>query len=133
MGNLDKLTREEMVKQFGDTGVQNPAIIDLITLDKAADTVVLVMTERRPWGATAESLTPQLAQIEEKVNRYMGYVLDGFLAEQYPQYISKSVRIRLDCAEAPHGEAARFVAAMTDAVEHQGIRFAMVVVPLDAV
>ena len=110
-----------MVAEFGDTGVQNPAIIDLITLDKASDTVVLVMLERRAWGAAAD----QLKQIEEKVNRYMGYVLDGFLAEQYPQYIGKDVRIRLDCAEAPHGEALRFVEAMTDAIESHGIHFCL--------
>jgi hypothetical protein len=114
-----------MVAEFGDTGVQNPAVIDLITLDKASDTVVLVMTERRPWGAAAE----QLKQIEEKLNRYMGYVLDGFLAEQYPQYLGKSVQIRLDCAEEPHGETVRFVEAMTDASESHGIRFAMAVLP----
>ena len=120
---MDKLTKEQMVAEFGDTGVQNPAIIDLITLDKASDTVVLVMVERRTWGAVDE----QLKQIEEKVNRYMGYVLDGFLAEQYPQYIGKDVRIRLDCAEAPTGEAARFVEAMTDAVESHGIHFGLAV------
>ena len=113
-----------MVAEFGDTGVQNPAVIDLITHDKASDTVVLVMTERRPWGAAR-----QLEQIEEKLNRYMGYVLDGFLAEQYPQYLGKSVRIRLDCAEEPQGEAARFVAAMTDACEKYGLPFAMAVPP----
>jgi hypothetical protein len=113
-----------MVAEFGDTGVQNPAVIDLITLDKPSDTVVLVMTERRPWG-----LTDQLAQIEEKLNRYMGYVLDGFLAEQYPQYLGKSVRIRLDCAEEPHGEAVRFVEAMTDACERHGIPFAIALPP----
>jgi hypothetical protein len=116
---LDKLTREQMIAEFGDTGVQNPAVIDLITLDKTSDTVVLVMTERRPWGAARE----QLKQIEEKLNRYLGYVLDGFLAEQYPQYTGKSVQIRFDCAEEPHGEAARFVAAMTDASESHGIHF----------
>jgi hypothetical protein len=125
MPTVDKLTREQMVAEFGDTGVQNPAVIDLITLDKDSDTVVLVMTERRPWGAVAE----QLKQIEEKVNRYMGYALDGFLAEQYPQYLGKAVRFRLDCAEAPHGEAVRFVEAMTDAVESHGIHFAMAVLP----
>jgi hypothetical protein len=125
MPTADKLTRDQMIAEFGDTGVQNPAVIDLITLDKAADTVVLVMTERRPWGGAAE----QLKQIEEKVNRYMGYVLDGFLAEQYPQYEGKGVRIRLDCAEAPHGQAVRFVEAMTDAIEGHGIHFALAVPP----
>ena len=113
-----------MVAEFGDTGVQNPAVIDLITLDKASDVVVLVMTERRRWGAAE-----QVKQIEEKLNRYLGYVLDGFLAEQYPQYLGKSVQIRLDCAEEPHGESARFVAAMSDAVESHGIHFAMAVRP----
>jgi hypothetical protein len=122
---LDKITREQMIAEFGENGVQNPVVIDLITLDKASDTVVLVMTERRPWGAVAQQFT----QIEEKVNRYMGYVLDGFLAEHYPHYMGKSVRIRLDCAEAPHGESARFVEAMTDAIESHGIHFAMTVLP----
>jgi hypothetical protein len=113
-----------MVAEFGDTGVQNPAVIDLITLDKPSDTVVLVMTERRPWG-----LPEQLKQIEEKLNRYMGYLLDGFLAEHYPQYLGKAVRIRLDCAEEPHGEAVRFVEAMTDACERHGIPFAIALPP----
>ena len=122
---MEKLTREQMIAEFGESGVQNSRVIDLITLDKASDTVVLVMTERRPWGAADEQLT----QIEEKVNRYMGYVLDGFLGEHYPQYLGKSVLIRLDCAEPPHGEAVRFVEAMTDAIEGHGIHFAMAVLP----
>jgi len=114
-----------MVAEFGETGVQNAKVIDLITVDKDSDTVVLVMVERRPWGTDAAALAPQFAQIEEKVNRYMGYVLDGFLAEHYPHYIGKAARIRLDCAEEPRGEAARFVAAMTDAIEDHGLQFAL--------
>ena len=85
---MDKLTREQMIAEFGETGVQNPAVVDLITLDKASDTVVIVMMERRPWNAARE----QFKQIEEKLNRYMGYVLEGFLAEQYPQYRGKRSR-----------------------------------------
>ena len=123
---MDKLTREEMVAQFGDTGVQNPAVVDLITLDKASDAVVLVMIERRPWDASRD----QFKQIEEKLNRYMGYVLDGFLAEQYPQYQGKSVAIRLDCAEAPHGESLRFVEAMTHACQSHGLHFSSAVRPV---
>ncbi len=122
---MDKLTREQMIAEFGETGVQNPAVVDLITLDKTTDTVVLVMVERRPWNAARE----QFKQIEEKLNRYMGYVLDGFLAEQYPQYRGKAVQIRLDCAEAPHGEAVRFVEAMTHATQSHGIRFSIAVQP----
>jgi hypothetical protein len=108
-----------MVAEFGGTGVQNPTIMDLITLDPVSDCVVLVMVERRAWGAAAR----QLHEIEEKINRYLGYALDGFLVEHYPQYRSKRVQIRLDCAEPPQGEAAAFVDAATRAAHAQGIEF----------
>jgi len=114
-----------MVAEFGEPGVQNPAVIDLITTDADADNVVLVMIERRPWGSSRE----QFKQIEEKVNRYMGYALDGFLVEHYPQHEGRPVRIRLDCAEQPHGEAERFVEAMAQSVQAYGLGFAISVLP----
>jgi len=113
------MTREQMVSEFGTPGVQNPMIMDLITLDPTTDCVVLVMMERRAWGADPR----QLQQIEEKINRYLGYVLDGFLVQQYPQYSGKSVQLRLDCAEAPHGVAASFVEAAQRATYAHGIEF----------
>ena len=119
------MTKDEMVAQFGEPGVENATLLDLITLDPLSDRVVLAMIERRPWGAGAR----QLAQIEEKINRYLGYVLDGFLAEQYPKYEGKEVVIRLDCAEAPQGEALAFVEAARHAIEGHGLSFAVNVVP----
>jgi hypothetical protein len=115
------MTRESMVAEFGAPGVENPMIMDLITVDAATDKVVLAMIERRAWGADPH----QLKQIEEKINRYMAYVLDGFLAEHHPNYIGKRVVIRLDCAEAPTGEAAHFVAAATHAAAEHGLEFAV--------
>ncbi len=115
------MTRESMIAEFGAPGVQNPMVMDLITLDTATDKVVLAMIERRPWGADPH----QLKQIEEKINRYMAYVLDGFLAEHHPQYVGKRVTLRLDCAEAPTGEAARFVDAATHAAAEHGLEFAV--------
>lgn len=112
-----------MVTEFGEPGVQNATILDLIALD--AGTVVLAMIERRAWGASPQ----QFRQIEEKINRYLGYALDGFLAEHYPQYQGLPVKIRLDCAEAPHGDAVAFVEAARDAIERQGIGFAVNVAP----
>ena len=116
---MERLTKEQMVAEFGEPGVQNPMILDLITLDGATDKVVLAMIERRPWGSDPR----QLQQIEEKINRYLGYVLDGYLADHYPQYEGRRVQIRLDCAEPPHGEALQFVAAAEHAVGAQGLEF----------
>ena len=119
------MTRQQMVAEFGEPGVQNPMVMDLITVDPDSGKVVLAMFERRAWGASAQ----QFRQIEEKINRYMGYVLDGFLAEQYPNYLGKGVQIRLDCAEPPHGDATAFVEAAKQAAEAHGLEFVVNVAP----
>jgi hypothetical protein len=122
---VEKITREQMLSEFGAPGVENSKVVDLIGVDPATDKVVLTMIERRPWGASDQ----QFEQIEEKINRYMGYVLDGFLAEQYPKYVGKRVQIRLDCCESPHGGAVTFVAAAKEAIENHGLEFVVNVAP----
>jgi hypothetical protein len=122
---MERMTRQQLVAEFGEPGVQNPTIVDLITVEPETEKVVLVMIERRPWGAVPE----QFGQIEEKINRYMGYVLDGFLVQHYPQYEGRPVVLRLDCAEEPQGEAARFVAAARHAISSHGLELAVNVLP----
>ena len=114
---MEPLTREQMIAEFGEPGVENPKLVDLITTDPGADTVVLVMFERRAWEASPA----QFRQIEEKINRYLGYALDGFLVQHYPQYKGKPIQLRLDCAEEPHGEAVRFVEAAREAIRATGL------------
>ena len=121
---MERMTREELVAEFGEPGVQNPKMVDLISVEPESQKVIMAMFERRPWGAVPE----QFGQIEEKINRYLGYVLDGFLTQQYPHYEGRPVIIRLDCAEAPHGEAARFVAAAAHAIASHGLELAVNVV-----
>jgi hypothetical protein len=116
---MDRISREQMVAEFGEPGVQNPAIVDLIEPDRESDRVVLAMIERREWGGDPQ----QFQQIAEKINRYLGYVLDGHFGEQYPQYVGKRVVIRLDCARPPHGDAVRFVNAARDAIHGEGLDF----------
>jgi hypothetical protein len=122
---VEKITREQMLSEFGAPGVENAKVIDLIGVDPATDKVVLTMVERRPWGASKQ----QFQQIEEKINRYMGYVLDGFLADHYPQYEGKKVQIRLECAEEPHGEATFFVQAAARAAGDHGLELVATVMP----
>lgn len=122
---MEKMTREQMVAEFGAPGVENPMLLDLITTDPATGDVVLVMIERRAWGAHPQ----QFKQIEEKINRYMAYALDGFLAEHHPEYAGRHVRLRLDCAEAPVGEAERFLAAAQHAARAHGLDLVVQVAP----
>jgi hypothetical protein len=119
------MTREQMIAEFGEPGVQNPKIVDLIEIDPVPNTVVLVMIEHRAWGAGPD----QFQQIEEKINRYLGYVLDGHLAKHYPQHDGKRVSIRLDCVEEPRGDATRFLRAADDAIRAEGLEFIVKVTP----
>ena len=99
-------------------GVENPRVVDLIR--PAADGgVELLMLERRPWGADPL----QLAQLEEKLNAYLGYVQTGSLARDYPQYAGAAVRFRLECAHPPEGDAVRMLTAMRDFCAGDGIAF----------
>jgi len=114
-----------MMSEFGAPGVENPKVVDLISVDPDADAVVLTMIERRPWGASDN----QFQQIEEKINRYMGYALEGFLVAHHPQFEGKKVRISLECAEAPHGEAVLFVKAAAHAAADHGLELVVTVKP----
>lgn len=61
-------------------GIADPNTIDLVAQDTDG-TYLLVMIEDRPWGVVDEQAT----QLREKINTYAGYVLDGSLAQQYPE------------------------------------------------
>ena len=63
------------------------------------------MVEDRPWGAAPD----QDSQLQDKINTYAGYILDGSLARQFPQTSGKTVRIRLDCPETPRGHYAHII------------------------
>jgi hypothetical protein len=65
--------------------------IDLISLDKSGETVVLSRVATRPWGDRGE-LLPEL---QAKLNTYLTYALDGQLLEHYPQVRGKRIRFRL--------------------------------------
>jgi len=106
----------ERADEREERGVHNPRVVDLITEDDATGEVVLVMLEQRPWGSQPE----QLRQLEAKFNSYLGYVLEGHLSAQYPQYADKPVRFQIDCASNPRPEDRPFFTAMSNfaAVEH---------------
>jgi len=122
---VEQITKEQVLAEFGAPGVENPKVVDLIGVDPATGKIVLSMFERRRWGASPQ----QFQQIEEKINRYMGYVLDGFLVQHYPDYDGKPVQLRLECAEEPHGEAILFVTAAARAARDHGLELVVKVVP----
>jgi len=81
--------------------------------------VVLKIFEPRPWGA----VDGQLHQLEDKLNAYFNYILDGFLVQQYPRYRDLPVRVHLECVEEPDDGETPFLVAASRFAEAHGLRF----------
>jgi hypothetical protein len=71
--------------------IEDPDSVDLVVARRDG-TVVLSMFEERPWDGSEE----RVRQLEDKVNAYLTFVLDGHMAEQHPDIVAKQVQIRLD-------------------------------------
>ncbi len=105
-------------------GVEHAGVIDFLGFNQTADEVLLVMVERRPWL----NLEPQMFQLQEKLNAYLSFALDGEMLEAYPQFSGKSLRIRLECVETPPEEAIGFFQHVYEQAGLQGIAFEVEVV-----
>ncbi|HET6406469.1 MAG TPA: DUF6572 domain-containing protein [Chthoniobacteraceae bacterium] len=100
-------------------GVANPAVLDALAEDKVTGEVVLVMFEDRSWDLGDQ----QLFQLQEKLNAYLSFALDGELAEQLPQFANRPVRVQLNCSEPPPEPVVAFLSKVREQVGLQGINF----------
>lgn len=100
-------------------------VIDAIARDAQSAEVALIMTEPRPWDGSAR----RLYELQEKVNAYLSFALDGEMAEAYPECAGWPLRLQLDCLEPPDAPALGMIAAMREQIAFQGIRFDIRIVP----
>ena len=78
-------------------GIEHAGVIDFLGFDSKSSEVLMVMVERRPW----QDVDGQLFQLQEKLNAYLSFALDGEMIEAYPQFRGKRLRILLECSEPP--------------------------------
>jgi hypothetical protein len=104
-------------KPAAQNGVANPAVLDALGQDPATGEVVLVMFEPRPWDGG----DTQLFQLQEKLNSYLSFALDGEMTEQLPQLAGRPVRISLACAEPPPEPVVSLLAKVREQIAFQGI------------
>ncbi len=102
-------------------GIENPGVLDALGVDPATGEFVLVMFEPRPWTGGDE----QLVQLQEKLNAYMSFALDGEMEEQLPQSAGKKLRITLACAEEPPAPVTELLVKVRDQISLQGIGFSV--------
>jgi hypothetical protein len=103
-------------------GLENPGVLDAFAHDTRTDTLVLAMYEARPW----QGEETQLFQLQEKLNAYLSFVLDGELSEAYPNFAAKPVRIQLRTVHEPDDKALDFISRIREQLDLQRIEFEVV-------
>ncbi len=99
-------------------GVEHAAVIDAIAHDPRTDEVTLLMVEARPWDGSEL----RLFQLQEKINTYLSFALDGEMAEAYPALMGKVLKLRLDCATTPDSMTWHFIGVVREQIGFQNIK-----------
>ena len=101
------------------SGIEYTDVIDVIAHDPRDDTVTLIMQESRPWDGSDQ----QLFQLQEKINTYLSFALDGEMHEEYPQFQGKPLRLQLDCHAVPDERTRNLLQQVRDQIAFQEIDF----------
>ena len=99
-------------------GIEHAHVIDIVAHDAATGEVALIMLETRPW----DDSELRLFQLQEKLNAYLSFALDGEMADTYPALAALPLRVQIDCATAPEGATLDFLAHVHDQIAFQGIK-----------
>lgn len=103
-------------------GLENPGVLDAFAHDTRADKLVLAMYETRPW----QGGDVQLMQLQEKLNAYLSFILDGELNEAFPQFAGKRVEIQLRTVHPPEERASDLIRRIREQLGFQQIGFEVI-------
>jgi hypothetical protein len=95
----------------------------MIAHDSKRDAVVLVMDQPDAWDGS----DAQLHELQERLNTYVSFLIDGELAEAHPELAGKHARIEIRCAHMPDARAVDLLGAIHDQLAFQEIELEVVV------
>jgi Family of unknown function (DUF6572) len=105
---------------YSSTVIEDADSVDLVVARRDG-TVVLSMFEERPWDGSEE----RLRQLEEKVNSYLSFVLDGHMAAQHPDIDAKQIQIQLNYMGKMDSRTRELLPSIELTLAEYGIDFAI--------
>jgi hypothetical protein len=106
------------------SGIERTGMLDAFAHDTREDILVLAMFETRPW----EHGELQLFQLQEKLNAYVSFILDGEMKDNFPHLLGKPVRIELRTSFEPSERALGFLGRARDQLALQQISLEVVLI-----
>jgi hypothetical protein len=96
--------------------VEKSGSIDAIGIDRVTSEMVLTIIDHLAW----DDIRGHLVLLQEKLNRYLGYLEAEEFRETYPQGIGKTARIDVVFLYPPPLQAESFFASATAVVSENG-------------
>ena len=87
--------------------------VNFVAFDDERDACIMVLVEEGPWGAQVES---NLIRLQERLYGCLDAVLDGQLAEKFPQSKGMKVVVQVDCYDLPQTAIEDFVQRFSEGV-----------------
>ncbi|NUO72257.1 MAG: hypothetical protein HOQ10_06030 [Frateuria sp.] len=84
---------------------EKSTVIDFVSRGDSPDEWRVVLVEEGPWR---DSIEEQLGRIQARLYDSIDAILDGQLAEKFPESKGKRVILQLDCYNVPALEADQF-------------------------
>ena len=106
------------------SGIERTGMLDAFAHDTREDVLVLAMFETRQW----EHGELQLYQLQEKLNAYISFILDGEMKETFPHLVGKPIRVELRTAHEPPQRAMDFLGRARDQLALQQIGLEVVLI-----
>ncbi len=94
--------------------------IDFIARDKDGG-AVLILIDDQEWDGSAK----RIAELQEKINAYAAYSIDGGLVRDHPDLAGKAVRLEVRCVHAPDPVAVHFLTAVKAVLLEHGLSLAV--------
>jgi len=92
-------------------------VIDALGIDEGTGRVLLVMRHEGAWEGSAG----QLYLLQEKLNAYLSFALDGEMAEAYPDFAGRAIGVRIESGSAPDARTLHLLTHVRQQIEFQDI------------
>lgn len=80
-------------------------VIDFVARGQDSHEWMMVLVEQGPWNGPLEA---ELRRIQDRLYGCLDAILEGQLAQTFPESTGKSVVVRLDCYDVPRDEVEDF-------------------------
>ena len=92
-------------------------VIDAMGIDDASGRVVLVIHHDKSWDGSEA----QLYRLQEKLNAYLSFALDGEMAEAHPDLANRPLGLRIESATSPDPRTLHLLSHVREQISFQDI------------